>query len=211
MTTDKRDAAADLSVCDAATPGEWRWDINLKSRQMSLKSTNGGGWTVLDFVRWGMSGAKARFLDIKRCLMVDADKHAAIIPGREHHALWCQSIDHPDARFIAMARTALPHWIARTTAAEQRVAKLTAELQRHRREELKAALARASDDYCCSSWSPSTIDAIRRAIEGETVEDWPADGADVTAIRRLRELAGGWFDDNGQFVADAATPLEGER
>lgn len=109
---------------------------------------------------------------------------------------------HCEKRIIASLTAERDAALARTTAAEQRVAELERELQRHRREELRSTLARASEDYCCSSWSPSTIDDIRRATEGETVEDWPADGADVTAIRRLRELAGGWWSDAETFVDD---------
>jgi hypothetical protein len=57
--------------------------LNRKSKQVQLC----GGvprfdLTVMDFVRWG-------------------------IPGRDHHADWFQTIDHPDAHLIAAAPTML--------------------------------------------------------------------------------------------------------
>jgi hypothetical protein len=84
------------------TPGPWRWEINLKSKSIHLV----GGKprfdeTVIDFSRWGMSGAKPTFR--LNGLLVDAEKFAQPIKGREHHASWCQTLNHPDARLIAAA------------------------------------------------------------------------------------------------------------
>jgi hypothetical protein len=84
------------------TPGPWRWEINLRSKSIHLV----GGKprfdeTVIDFSRWGMSGAKPTFR--LNGLLVDAEKFAQPIKGREHHASWCQTLNHPDARLIAAA------------------------------------------------------------------------------------------------------------
>lgn len=93
----------------AATPGPWRWEVSLKSKQISL---NGGkpryDLTVMDFERWGMAGARPRLLERSSghglMLMTSADKFAAEVPGREHHREWFQTLNHPDAEFIAHAR-----------------------------------------------------------------------------------------------------------
>jgi hypothetical protein len=87
------------------TPGPWRWEVNQKSKVVQLC----GGkpqydLTVMDFERWGMSGVAPRFRDsgdhglLYRCL-----KWLRKITGREHHAEWLQSLDHPDANLIAAA------------------------------------------------------------------------------------------------------------
>lgn len=89
------------------TPGPWRWEINLKSRQLQLC----GGrplfdLTVMDFRRWGMGGAQPRFLvphPSGGMLLHEAHEFAKAVPGREHHAHWFQAIDHPDADLIAAA------------------------------------------------------------------------------------------------------------
>lgn len=90
------------AAAQAATKGPWRWNINLKGKSMKLESTGVKMLeTVMDFKRWGMGGAKARF--IRDGLMYDSDVLTKTVDGREHHADWFQSIDHPDADFIATA------------------------------------------------------------------------------------------------------------
>lgn len=81
------------------TPGPWRWELNLKSRQAQLC----GGvpefdLTVMDFVRWGMGNkpGKLRAMLLDRC-----ETMGEVVPGREHHSNWFQTINHPDARLIA--------------------------------------------------------------------------------------------------------------
>jgi hypothetical protein len=87
------------------TPGPWRWEINEKSKSVQLC----GGrpqfdLTVTDFVRWGMGGATPRFRDSSDMGLLDkCIKWAKAIRGREHHAHWLKSLDHPDARLIAAA------------------------------------------------------------------------------------------------------------
>lgn len=97
--------------CDAASPGPWAWNINLKSKHMVLESARNGLEIVLDFVRWGMDGAMARFRD-GHDVMTKADKYALKVPGREHHSGWFQTLSHPDADFIAHSRTDLEDALA---------------------------------------------------------------------------------------------------
>lgn len=87
------------------TPGPWRWEVNPKSRLVQLLSRNEKavwGNTVLDFVRWGFSGAAPRFRNEKN-LMQRADELMMVAPGREHHADWHRLLSHPDARLIEAA------------------------------------------------------------------------------------------------------------
>lgn len=91
------------------TPGPWRWEISLTSKRIVIAGgTPKFDLYVLDFVRWGMNRAAPRFLDHEKSigglmLMERAETFAAIVPGREHHKSWFQSIDHPDAHLIAAA------------------------------------------------------------------------------------------------------------
>jgi hypothetical protein len=90
--------------CEAATEGPWRWRLSLKSKQVVLESAQQSriNETVVDFVRWGMSGASPR-LNVGG-IMRNASDFAVPVQGREHHAAWLQSIGHPDAAFIEHAR-----------------------------------------------------------------------------------------------------------
>lgn len=84
-----------------ATPGTWRWSINPHAKQVRLESEDGPRSIVIDFARWGMNGAQPRFqVD---GLMQDAQDCAVIVEGREHHAKWYQTLEHPDANLIARA------------------------------------------------------------------------------------------------------------
>lgn len=87
------------------TPGPWHWEVNEKGKSVQLC----GGVprydrTVMDFVRWGMGGAMPRFQDASdHGLLTKCLKWAKAVIGREHHAHWFKSLDHPDARLIAAA------------------------------------------------------------------------------------------------------------
>jgi hypothetical protein len=93
------------------TPGPWRWEFNATHKSVQLC----GGRpefdkTVMDFTRWGMGGATPRFTgcdDGFRILHKLSDRKDWIAPitDREHHAHWCATVDHPDARLIAAAPT----------------------------------------------------------------------------------------------------------
>lgn len=82
------------------TPGPWRWELSERGKQIRLCSRS--NMTVMDFVRWGMSGAIPRFLSPEHLLRKATD-HGVIVPGREHHAEWFKTLDHPDAKLIAAA------------------------------------------------------------------------------------------------------------
>lgn len=88
------------------TPGPWRWEVNMKGKSIQLC----GGHplfdlTVMDFVRWGMAGAKPRVMaeDGSQLFLHDAEQFRKPIEGREHHASWFQGINHPDMNLIAAA------------------------------------------------------------------------------------------------------------
>lgn len=89
------------------TPGPWRWELNSSSKSVRLC----GGvpkydLTVMDFVRYGMSGAAPRFRDTNIDgfnVMHRIDNWSKTVPGREHHASWFQCINHADANLISAA------------------------------------------------------------------------------------------------------------
>ena len=85
------------------TPEPWRWELNEKSKEVQLV----GGHPkfdklVMDFARWGMGGATPRFNREIGALniMAPARVFDMIVEGREHHAAWFKTIDHPDANRI---------------------------------------------------------------------------------------------------------------
>lgn len=112
-----------------ATKGPWSWNLSLKSKRIMLESATRGYETVMDFTRWGMNGARPRFRrsldsDGKCAIMIEGEEFAAIVPGREHHAGWFQTLDHPDANLIAALRNAFPRLIATIRALEADVSRL---------------------------------------------------------------------------------------
>ena len=92
------------------TPGPWRWELSEKSKRLHLV----GGrpmydLTVMDFERWGMSGATMRLRDPAHDglqLLYRVHERPDWIkpePGREHHKSWHQLLTHPDAKLMAAA------------------------------------------------------------------------------------------------------------
>ncbi len=92
------------------TPGPWRWESNATHKSIHLV----GGrpqydLTVMDFERWGMSGAVPRLRDLAHDGMnvmhrvCDRPDWLAAFPGRAHHAKWCAAITHPDMALMAAA------------------------------------------------------------------------------------------------------------
>jgi len=126
------------------TPGPWRWEFNATHKSVQLC----GGKpqydkTVMDFSRWGMSGASPRFMgdDGGLCILhkiQDRKDWIKPIQGREHHATWCATVEHPDARLIAAA----PELLAALQVAElmlrERGLGMTGEYK-----QIEAALAKA--------------------------------------------------------------------
>lgn len=94
-----RDLSADLAVCNAATPGPWVERLDLEPPDPGIESAGGG------------------------CVchvQCHSNLNTVLRTGEEFR--------HTDARFIAIARTALPALIRRCHAAEQRVRELEREL-----------------------------------------------------------------------------------
>ena len=54
--------------------------------------------------------------------MVTAKNWAKVVPGREHHSDWFQSIGHPDAEFIAHARSDIPWLLAEVRRLQGQIA-----------------------------------------------------------------------------------------
>ncbi len=92
------------------TTGPWRWEFNREHKTLHLV----GGrpqydLTIMDFDRWGMSGAVATLRDPAEDGMnimhrlCDRPDWIAPFPGREHHAAWCADVTHPDMRLMAAA------------------------------------------------------------------------------------------------------------
>lgn len=95
-------------LCERATPGPYEWALNRSSQSLYLRTTHSGRLYVLGFARWGMRSAAALFRGA--ICLVRADELAKDIPGQEHNNSWNQTIDHPDANFMAYfdpARVAL--------------------------------------------------------------------------------------------------------
>lgn len=106
MSLDARKCAELLAIRERATPGPWRFEVRPKDKVVYLQ----GGrpqydLSVMDFVRWGMSGAAPRFRDVREQglnLMTGISVFTVPCPGREHHT-WLKLVDHPDAQLIEHA------------------------------------------------------------------------------------------------------------
>lgn len=87
------------------TDGPWRFEVNLKSRSITLC----GGLrpfdlAVMTFTRWGMNGATPCFKNPEdHGWLTRAGVFAVPCPGREHHKEWFRLVDNPDARLIEHA------------------------------------------------------------------------------------------------------------
>lgn len=132
------------------TPGPWRWEYNAAHRTVNLV----GGEIQYDLIvlepsRWGMNGATLMLRDPAHDGMQLLHKlherpdWIAPLPGRAHHASWCATIAHPDARLIAAA----PDLLAALQDALEY-------LQHHLPEEAlvshRAAIAKATGGRPCS-------------------------------------------------------------
>ena len=84
MSEQKRDAAADLAMCEAATPGKWE-----------------GKHAIQPYI--------------------------SVFTGVAEEVI-ATTYTRGDMRFIAESRTALPHWIKRSVAAEAEVERLREQL-----------------------------------------------------------------------------------
>jgi hypothetical protein len=133
MTTTPVDVERLMALCDQATPGPWEWYGNTKQHEVYLATTHSGRRFVMDFVRWGMGGAQPRFqvtIDggeagggVMRSLseLASGDVNAKgrlPILGPKFEVDYRRQfvgIGHPDAAFIAAARSAVPALIDENT------------------------------------------------------------------------------------------------
>lgn len=83
------------------TPGPWKWIVNPHSKRVCLQSFGGKRDEVLTFKRWGTQGAQPWF--VRDGLFRDIMEFFKIVRGREHHADWYGTIEHPDAQLIETA------------------------------------------------------------------------------------------------------------
>ena len=93
----------------AATAGPWRWRGNTEARHLRLQTPDRGGLTVMDFDRWGMQGARPRFA--RDYVMHPADEMVTYEVAAWSTHIYRKDvvgIEHPDAEFIAKARTDVP-------------------------------------------------------------------------------------------------------
>ena len=179
------EAALDLDAiearAEAATEGPWHWFGNTASQQLGLGYWR-KGWgrcTVMDFARWGMQSARPRFSDAD-AMMHDADAMAiwevnpratrASDPSLYRHDVI--GIRHPDAEFIAHARTDVPVLVAE-------VRRLTAEVE-HWKSRRDAAVEtcrhRHQDGLTAEEWHRNVCAAARGAVrERERAERLEAD------------------------------------
>lgn len=129
------------------TPGPWRWEVNEKHKSMQLV----GGvpkydLTIMDFERWGMHGAAPMLREteedgmniMRRCTVF-----AVPVAGREHHAHWFKTIDHPDARLMASAPDLLEALEMLLDADENAEGYGTAGVTEDIRDKARAAIAKA--------------------------------------------------------------------
>jgi hypothetical protein len=102
--TDTVDLDAHEAIARAAWRGPWQWYGNTKTHSVYLASAHSGRRFVMDFDRWGMTGAQPRFQVDHR--MVRLSELAATesplgpkfeVPYRRNFA----GIGHPDATHIA--------------------------------------------------------------------------------------------------------------
>lgn len=117
----------------AATPGPWDWTGNLRTRWVELSTIHSGRLGVMRFDRWGMSGAQPVFLDPAsraRGMGAVTTVKASDVPIFEvcpdatspddirvyRHDI--RGLRHPDAAFIAAARTDVELLLAVAEAAK---------------------------------------------------------------------------------------------
>lgn len=113
-----------------ATQGPWRWFGNTKTYDVYLATVNRGRVFVMDFVRWGMSGAQPRFQvrindapdkpsGIMRSVGDLGSKESPLGPRFEaSHRRQFTGIGHPDAVLIEQAPTIISELLARVDQLE---------------------------------------------------------------------------------------------
>lgn len=138
--------------CGNATEGPWMWQVNLASKHTELRSLRGLRATVLRPWRWGMQSATFQFVVNRLMERVDDKGLTAKIPGQEHNASWNRTIDHPDADYIAHARTDLPLFLEAFLDADKEletVAEAYRDAGRERTEQLARCVGRITRLEVC--------------------------------------------------------------
>ena len=146
--------------------------------EVYLSTVNHGRRFVMDFVRWGMSGAQPRFqvaLDggdgsgVMRGIGIMGENESPLGPTFEaSHRKQFTGIGHPDATFIAASRQLVPDLLDLVTSLTEKLAAAEAERER------TAALVQAAKAW--RAWSRS--DGVSLAI----VEEQLIDAVDDLAI-----------------------------
>lgn len=112
MTAAPAPSALDLAPIrkrlEAATPGPWGWYGNLTGPYIHLESRASMRPIVMDFARWAWQSATPRFQEDG--IMEPASKW--FVRPQAHNPWMVTGVDHPDAVFIAAARTDVPALIA---------------------------------------------------------------------------------------------------
>lgn len=88
------------TMLDSILPWPWKWTVHPEQKVLQLE---GRGRYIFATHRWGFNGAQLWFYNHDTHLLDDVSKVMKPIEGRAHHASWIQTIDHPDANFIAAA------------------------------------------------------------------------------------------------------------
>jgi hypothetical protein len=143
----------------ARTQGPYQWEMSTKGHEVSLESRRN---VVIDFVRWGMTGAAPCFL--VDGVLVKADTLA--VQRQKHHIGFDLDIDHPDAQGIAHS------WQDVDDLLKDRLALLfTIEEQNKRLEKadrFSEAVKTAFYDIFESNGSPDELDSernLRKALQ----------------------------------------------
>lgn len=125
MADDKLDEIKDR--LSRITEPPWRWEVNLEYSQVELVGRRGSGVTVMDFARWGMSGATPTFRS-ENGSYKKVKELAVPVLGREHHERWFRTVAHPDAEFIESAPGDVAHLVERVETLQARVEELESRL-----------------------------------------------------------------------------------
>lgn len=132
------------------TPGPWRWEYSPKRKTASLLGgTPKFDKTVMDFSRVGIGHAGPLFNNQESTPYLErlcdkSDKWCKPFPGREHHAHWLLSVDHPDANLIAAA----PEMYAALQACHEAMAYMSEyDIPITLPDQVKAALAKARGEH----------------------------------------------------------------
>lgn len=98
----------------AATEGPWRWGGNVDNREVYLSTVAHGRIFVMRFARWGMHAAQP-------LLRNDLGMRPAsewVVRERPYRGD-IETVEHPDAQFIAHARQDIPAMLAVADAAAE--------------------------------------------------------------------------------------------